>query len=130
MKTASQTFTIMLLWATLAFPLKANAVAFSPIAAEQEEKVAKGIKEKGDIVCLFQSGTDDVRKTIAVNDVLPIYRETKSDELLEVGKIKVLSYVGANYIKGEVVEGELKAGDVVKKGNAAGLIISSDDKCK
>ncbi len=130
MKTAIQTFTIVLLWAALAFPLRVNAVAFSPIAAQQEEKVTKGIKEKGDMVCLFQSGTSDVRKTIAVNDVLPVYRETKPHELVEVGKIKVLFYVGEDYIKGEVIEGELKAGDVAKKGGVASLIISLDDKCK
>jgi hypothetical protein len=85
--------------------------------------------EKGDIVCLFQSGTADVRKGITVNDVHPVYRETKSHELLEVGKIKVLSYSGADYIKGEVIEGELKAGDIAKKGDVASLIISSGDKC-
>jgi hypothetical protein len=32
--------------------------------------------------------------------------------------------------KGEVVEGELKAGDIAKKGDVASLIISSGDKCK
>ncbi len=121
---------ILLMLATLILPLKTNAVGFSPIAGEREEKTAQGIKEKGDIVCLFQSGTVDVRKTINVGDVLSVYRETKSHELVEVGKIKVLTYVGADYIKGEVLEGELKAGDIAQKNNVAGLIISLDDKCK
>src|SRR5208337_4933232 len=96
MKTVAKIFTIFSLWATLVFPLRANAVVFSPIPAEREENAVKGIMEKGDIVCLFQSGTADVRKSITVNDVLPVYRETKSHELVEVGKIKVLSYVGAD----------------------------------
>jgi hypothetical protein len=121
---------ILLLLVMLAFPLRTNAATFSPFATESEEKTAKGIIEKGETVCLFQSGTEDVRKTIAVDDVLSVYRETKSNEVTEVGKIKVLFYVGTDYIKGEVIEGELKAGDVAKKGNAAGLIISTDDKCK
>jgi len=129
MKTVAKIFTIFSLWASLVFPLRANAVVFSPIPAEREENAVKGIMEKGDIVCLFQSGTADVRKGITVNDVLPVYRETKSHELLEVGKVKVLSYVGADYIKGEVIEGELKAGDIAKKGDVASLIISSGDKC-
>ncbi len=123
-------FRILLLLAILVLPLKVIAVAFSPIAGEREEKTAQGIKEKGDIVCLFQSGTADVRKTIAVGDILSVYRETKSHEIVEVGKIKVITYIGADYIKGEVLEGELKAGDIAKKGDVAGLIISLDDKCK
>ncbi len=123
-------FRILLLLAILVLPLKVTAVSFSPVAGEREEKTAQGIKEKGDIVCLFQSGTADVRKTIAVGDILPVYRETKSHEVVEVGKIRVISYIGADYIKGEVLEGELKAGDIAKKGDVAGLIISLDDKCK
>jgi hypothetical protein len=130
MKVVARIFTILFLWAILVFPLRANAVVFSPIPAEREEKAAKGIMEKGDIVCLFQSGTADVRKAITVNDVLPVYRETKPHELVEVGKIRVLSYVGEDYIKGEVIEGELKAGDIAEKGDVASLIISPENKCK
>jgi len=111
-------------------PQLANAVSWSPLQEEREEKAAKGIMEKGTIVCLFQSGTEDVKKAININDILPVYRESKSHELQEVGKIKVLSYVGEDYLKGEVVDGELKVGDVAKKGDVASLIISSGDKCK
>jgi hypothetical protein len=108
----------------------ANAVSWSPIQEEREEKASKGIKEKGDTVCLFQSGTADVKKTININDILPVFRENRSHELKEVGKIRVLSYVGEDYLKGEVVEGKLQAGDIAKKGDVASLIISSGDKCK
>ena len=111
-------------------PRLVNAVSWSPLQEEREEKSAKGIMVKGAIVCLFQSGTADVKKAINVNDILPVYREGKSHELKEVGKIKVLSYVGEDYLKGEVVEGESKAGDIAKKGEVATLIISSGDKCK
>ena len=111
-------------------PPLVNAVSWSPLQEEREEKAAKGIMVKGTIVCLFQSGTADVRKAININDILPVYREGKPHELKEVGKIKVLSYVGEDYLKGEVVEGELKAGDIAKKGDVASLIISSGDKCK
>jgi hypothetical protein len=97
---------------------------------EHEEKAAKGIMEKGTIVCLFQSGTADVKKEIQIKDTLPVYRENQNHQFKEVGKVKILSYVGEDYLKGEVVEGELKAGDVAKKGDAASLIISSDYKCK
>ncbi len=107
-----------------------NAASWSPLPEERDEKAARGIMEKGALVCLFQSGTADVKKEMRVNDIIPAYRESRPHEFKEVGKIKVLSYVGEYYLKGEVVEGELKAGDMVKKGGAAGLIISPDDKCR
>lgn len=110
-------------------PQIVNAVSWSPILEEHDEKIAKGLMVKGTVVCLFQSGTADVKKAINVNDILPVYRESKSHELKEVGKIKVLSYMGEDYLKGEVVEGEIKAGDIAKKGDVASLIISSGDKC-
>jgi hypothetical protein len=120
----------VLLVSCMGLPQLVNAVSWSPLQEEREEKAAKGIMVKGTVVCLFQSGTADVKKAINVNDILPVYRESKSDELKEVGKIKVLSYVGEDYLKGEVVEGELKAGDIAKKEDAASLIISSENSCK
>src|SRR5512147_752280 len=93
------------------FPSSLNAVSPSPVPGEREEKAAKGIKEKGETVCLFQSGTTDVRKTINVNDILTVYRENITHKMVEVGKIRILSYVGDDYLKGEVVEGELQTGD-------------------
>ncbi len=111
-------------------PQLVNAVSWSPLQEEREAKEAKGIMVKGAIVCLFQSGTADVKKAISINDILPVYRENKSQELREVGKIRVLSYVGEDYLKGEVVEGEIKAGDIAKKGDVASLIISSGSNCK
>ena len=106
------------------------AVSPSPVPEELAEKAAKGIKVKGEMVCLFQSGTEDVKKTISIGDVLVVYRESPKHELKEVGKIKVLSYVGEDYLKGEVVEGEVMAGDIAKKGDVASLVIFSGDRCK
>ncbi|HXY53706.1 MAG TPA: hypothetical protein VEM40_03430 [Nitrospirota bacterium] len=111
-------------------PLLANAVSWSPSEIEREEKAAKGIMEKSAVVCLFQSGTADVKKEIHVNDILIVYRESRSHQLQEVGKIRVLTYVGEDYLKGEVVEGEVKAGDIAKKGDVASLIITESEICK
>lgn len=121
---------VMFLPLSVGLPLCASAVSPSPIPGELEEKAAKGIMVKGTVVCLFQSGTADVRKAINVNDILPVYRGSESHEFKEVGKIKVLSYEGEDYLKGEVVDGELKAGDIAKKGDAASLIISEKSSCK
>jgi len=120
----------VLLIASMGLPQFVNAVSWSPLQEEREVKAAKGIMVKGALVCMFQSGTADVKKAININDILAFYREDKSRELKEVGKIKVLSYAGEDYLRGEVVEGEIMAGDVAKKGGVASLVISSGDKCK
>ncbi len=88
---------------------------------------AGGIMETGDIVCLVQSDTTDVRKAMSLNDVLPRCRETRSHKLVE-GKISALSYIAADHSKGDVVKGELNADDTAKKGDVASLIVSSGKK--
>ena len=119
---------LLILYAGL--PQLVNAVSWSPIQEERKEKAAEGILVKGTVVCLFQSGTADVKKAISMGDVLVVYREGPKHELKEVGKIKILSYSGEDYLKGEIVEGEIKPGDIAKKGEVASLVISSGDKCK
>ncbi len=129
MKTVIKVFTVTLIvW--MGLPLFAHAVSWSPLQEEREEKNAKGIREKGEIICLFQSGTADVKKEIHIGDILIVYREQGDHQMKETGKIKILSYVGDDYLKGEVVEGKVETGEIAKKGEAAGLVISTSDKCK
>jgi len=123
-------FIVTLLSSIMSFSLRAYAVSYSVVEEQRDEKIAKGIMKAGDAVCLFQSGTADVKKAITIGDILVVYREDPKHELKEVGKIKVLSYSGEDYLKGQVVEGEIKAGDIAKKGDVASLVISSGDKCK
>ncbi len=129
MKTSARILAVALI-SCIGVPLFANAVSWSPLQEERAEKAAKGIMIKGDVVCLFQSGTADVKKAVSIGDVLVVYRESKLHELREVGRIKVITYVGEDYLKGEVIEGELMPGDIAKKGEVASLVISTGDKCK
>ena len=122
---------VVLLFAlVLAWPPAARAVSYSTIQEQREEQTAKGVREKGETVCLFQSGTPDVKSEIKVNDLLVAYRETETHNLVPVGKLKVLSFVGTDYLKAVVVEGEVMTGDIAKKGDVASLVISHEDKCK
>jgi hypothetical protein len=121
---------LLLLSVYLGFPGHAQAVSYPLLEEQREEKAAKGIREKGETVCLFQSGTEDIRKTIGVGDILIAYREGGKSGHEEVGKIRVLLYVGEDYIKGEVLEGRVQAGDVAKKGAVAGLVILTGERCK
>jgi len=129
----TQTFAklvVVLLAGILGLSGYAVAVSYPVVEDQREEKAAKGIRVKGESVCLFQSGTEDVRKTIGIGDVLIVYREGGNREHKEVGKIRVLSYTGDDYIKAEVVDGAVQTGDVAKKGNVAGLVIATGDRCK
>ena len=121
---------LLLLLVIAGVPRGARAVSYPLIEEQREEKATKGLREKGEMVCLFQSGTADVKKSISVGDLLTVYRERGKHELKEIGKIKVLSYIGEDYLKGEVIEGEVRTGDIAKKGDVASLVISSEDKCK
>jgi hypothetical protein len=130
MNLSEHTAACFLLLLVLSAPGPARAVSYPLLEEQREEKAAKGISEKGEAVCLFQSGTADVRKMIGIGDVLTVFREGPKRELTEVGKVRVLSYVGDDYLKGEVVEGEIMAGDIAKKGHAASLVISTRERCK
>ncbi len=129
MKQSARYFAVLLI-VCVGLPLFANAASWFPFSEEHDEKAVKGTMVKGTVICLFQSGTADVRKEINVHDILFVYRENPPHELKAVGKIKVLSYIGEDYLKGEVIEGELKAGDIAKKGAVASLIISEINSCK
>ncbi len=99
-----------------------SAVSYQPHLYHQEERHDKFTK--GDTIYLFQSGTDDVKKTIHPGDILTVYRISPSCEIEPVGLIRVLSYVGDTYLKGEVFAGEIKPDDIAKKGDVSCLVIS------
>jgi len=125
-----QLIAVLILTGVLGYVGFAEAVSPSPVPEELAEKAAKGIKVKGEVVCLFESGTEDIKKDIHVNDILTVYREDRDHRIIKVGKIRILSYIGDDYLKGEVTEGEVQAGDIAKKGNIASLVISSSVTCK
>lgn len=113
------TFTaIMLLYSLTAF-----AVSYPPHIFHQQDRHEP--VTKGGTAYMFHSGTNDVKKTIHVNDIFTVYRISPSCEVKEAGKIKVLSFVGETYIKGEVIEGEIKPDDIAKKGKVSCLVISA-----
>jgi hypothetical protein len=109
-------------------------LAISPLSVYAKEKFKSEVVMKtGDKVHLFHSGTEAVKKVFCLNDIIPVYREVATGykpvkeaeqvkTLKEVGKIKVLSYVGDHYFEAQVVEGSVKVGDVAKKEGAYCLV--------
>jgi hypothetical protein len=115
---------VILLFTFVSAPLAGFAVSYPPTLYHRQDR-GETVMKAGQTVYMFHSGTDDVRKTIHANDVLTVYRISPSCEVNPVGIIKVLSYIGETYIKAEVLEGEIKPDDIVKKGNVSCLIISA-----
>ena len=115
--------TVCLLLMSVAMPLAAFAVSYPGQLYHREDRHDKFVK--GDVVYLFHSGTEDVKKTIRTNDTLAVYRIAPSCEVAPVGLIKVISFVGDTYIKGEVFAGEIKPDDIAKKDKVSCLVISA-----
>ena len=113
---------VILLLLAISDPLAAFAVSYPVQLYHREVRQDKFVK--GDTVYMFHSGTEDVKKTIHVNDTLSVYRVTPACEAAPVGIVKVISFVGETYIQGEVFAGELKPDDIAKKENVSCLIIS------
>jgi hypothetical protein len=108
------------------YPLTAVAANYMPAFFYHEGNINETGIKVGQIAYLFHSGTEDVNRTIHLNDMLVVYRITPLCEEKTVGKIKVISHISDTYFKGEVVEGEIRPHDIAKKGNVSCLVISID----
>jgi len=117
-------FIVILLFTSVSAPLFVFAVSYPPPLYHRQDR-GETVMKVGQIVYLFHSGTDVVKKTIHANDILTVYRINPSCEVKPVGIIKVLSYIGETYIKAEVLEGEIRPDDIAKKGNVSCLLISA-----
>jgi len=114
--------TAILLLLAVITPMNVLALSYPPNLYHVGDR--RDLFLKGDVAYLFHSGTEEVRKTIHLNDVLIVYRTTQLCEITEVGRIRIRSVVGENYFKGEVLEGEIRPDDIARKGNVSCLVIS------
>ncbi len=112
---------LQVIWASA--PASVFAVSYFPAPLYHRQEKLETLMRIGETVYLFHSGTPDVRRSIHPGDVLTVHRVDSSCTAREVGKIRVISYVGAIYLKGEVVEGEVRADDIAKKGEVSCLVI-------
>ena len=123
-KGGGRTIIMLLLLFSVSVPLAAFAVSY-PVQLYHRE-VRHDNFVKGDTVYMFHSGTEDVKKTIHVNDTLTVYRTSPSCEATPIGIIRVIAFVGETYIKGEVFAGEIKPDDIAKKENVSCFVISAE----
>lgn len=101
-------------------------LAGNPATAEAAGKKGKSevVMKIGDKVHLFHSSKVEVQKDVALGDVLLVYRHVggKNVPPREVGKVKVLSFMGPHYFEAEIVAGEIKVGDMAAKNDASLLV--------
>lgn len=116
--------TLILLMSVFLTPRVAVSVSYPAQLYHEEVRHDKFVK--GDTVYMFHSGTEDVKKSIHINDTLAVYRTSPSCEVTPIGIIKVISFVGDNYIKGEVFAGEIKPDDIAKKDKVSCLVVSAE----
>ncbi len=130
MKTVRNVLLIVLFLCDIGAPLRAKAVSWSPLTMEREQQAAQGIVGKGEGLCLFQSGTADVKKEIRAGDLLRVYREGQNRRRQETGTIRIRAYVGEDYLNAVVVEGAIAADDIAVKDGVASIVLSTRDPCR
>ena len=113
-----------------ASPVIVTATSFFPDELAGNADRAQTVMKAGATVHLFHSGASAVGSTVGINDILTVYREEPCRTLNEVGKIKIVSFYSANYIRAEVVEGELRQGDTAKKDRISYLIVPTPFICR
>lgn len=102
-----------------------SAMLTIPVVSQAADKKAKSevVMKMGGKVHLFHSGNVEAQKEIAINDVLSVYRLSGKNRLeKEIGTVKVLSFIGEHYFEAEILKGEIKVGDIAKKGDASLLV--------
>jgi hypothetical protein len=122
---------LFFLMTPLAMTNSLHAVTYPFWEHEQSSPVNETIIKVGSELYLFHSGTEEVEKTIKINDVLSVYREFPPDistETREVGKVRILSPLGENFFEAEVIEGEVTPGCVAKKGTIACYVTSFEKR--
>ena len=80
----------------------------------------------GETVRLFHGGTKEAKTEFCLGETIPVYRwagRGRYVEYKEVAKVKITRFVGEHYFDAQVVEGEVRQGDLVRKATAACLIV-------
>lgn len=84
---------------------------------------------RGDQAVFDFRGSGEVQKAVCLGETIPVYREVfifQTMSRTEVGKVKVVSYSGDNKFNAQVVEGQLRDGDIARKDSVACLLERPD----
>jgi hypothetical protein len=111
-------------------PVIVTATSFFPEELAGNADRTQTVMKAGATVHLFHSGTSAVGSTVGINDILTVYREEPCRTFKAVGKIRIVSFDGDNYLKAEVIVGEIRPGDMAKRDLISYLITPAAFICK
>lgn len=96
---------------TLAGPVPTYGTAYDPLPHAEEATEAPTMAA-GATVYLFHSGTEEVRRSVTVGDVLVVARPGEDGASPTGRKVRVVGPAGAVCVQGEVLEGKVRVHDV------------------
>lgn len=81
------------------------------------------LAKTGETVYLFHGGNKLAKEEFCLNDLVPVYRFyyhfNNITQRSEEGMVKITGYEGDHFIKGVVVEGRIRNGDIAIKHSGA-----------
>ena len=128
MKTIEKILIVIMVTCICVSPALVTATTFVPeeITGDRTQTVMKA----GASVYLFYSRNGDKTVAPGINDILTVYHEDRCGTFNEVGKIRIRSFNGDNYLRAEVIDGMIRPGDTAKKARISYLIIPAAFVCK
>jgi hypothetical protein len=107
-----------LLAAVIVGPMKTYGTSYDPMPHGEGAELGAGAT-----VFLFHSGTEEVRRSLAVGEVLEVTRPGENGASRTVGKIRVAAPAGAVCVRGEVLEGGIHLHDLAGREGVYCLVV-------
>ena len=107
----------------------ADAVSYPPLPNREGWSVAPDTG-RGGTVFLFHGGDEGARRALHAGDVLEVMRCGSGGGMTAAGKIRLAALTAGPCIRAVVLEGWVRANDVVTAGGAAFLVIPEIPLCR
>lgn len=98
-----------------------GATSFDPLPRDPEpatQEIASGAS-----LFLFHSGTDEIRRSLKIGDVLDVFRIGPDGRIRTVGAVRATAFAGEFCLRAEVVSGKILPHDVAEKNRFFLLVI-------
>jgi hypothetical protein len=113
----------LLLAALCTSALPAAAVSYFPLV--HHEPGNETLAQPGMKVYLFHSGTEDARDSLHLGEMLTVMRVQSTCESIDVGKVRLVGFIGDTYLKAEVISGAVKPNDIARFGSVSCLVLAA-----
>lgn len=97
--------------------------ACSAVVVTRPGVSASVVATTGQSVILYAGEAKDSSRQFCPGDVLVVYRGP--DKARASGRVRITTYAGEHHLRGVVIEGGVRKGDVVRKGSVACTVQSA-----